>query len=435
MSIFEQPGAPPGYLGLFKPHMLEPLDPPLRPCMNGVIYGLKAQSELNGKPCEIVEFDEENVRWKVQLEDGTGKLIRRESIRIPDSCGAIWKLTRPSFPALRPGARIRASGLASKPEVNGQLGTVIDWDEKEQRWMVNMDDGARRSLKPGNVTVFEKRLGPGASVTVSNMENVELNGMKATLMKWDRQRACWQVRFKDGVLRCIEGRHITACAPSSSEDSMVSSDGCSKRYAPPVRPVHRTAAALVLAATTAAAAAAETYRDPPPYAVAAPTGPDACPQIAATAATTAHHDSEGRSLAPGMEVCLTGLQSRPELNGQKGVLVAFDEQESRWKVSMHANGCDPYGMMAKSANLSLPSDRVPITKGQKVRAVGLTNKPDLNGQTGVAVQWDQVACRWQVLMDDNAGRLLDISKLEAIPSDVDCILSEPSEMLSGPSCT
>ena len=46
--------------------------------------------------------------------------------------------------------RIRVQGLVSKPELNGQQGVVVSFDQKKRRYGVKLDDsnGQAISLKP-----------------------------------------------------------------------------------------------------------------------------------------------------------------------------------------------------------------------------------------------------------------------------------------------
>jgi hypothetical protein len=284
----------PAIQGLFKADVLEPLDYPLSSGMTVFIAELKSQVAMNGQSCEIIEFDEESSRWKVQLEDGSGKLLKPENVciksgyRCEDAAGG-HRLV-PSNGELSPGMRVCIHGLLINKSTNGECGTTSSWDAEEQRWRVNMDNGARKAFKTANL-----RLLPQSQ------------------------------QFQTSVASAM-------VMPRSSEFS------------------------------------------------------------------------------PGMEVCIVGLQNRPELNEQMGVIVTWDPQEFRWKVRMH-NG---EGIMARTVNLSQIAGREAITPGQKVRAVGLVQNPGINGQTGVAIKWDEGQCRWQVLMDDNTRRLFEVSKLETV---------------------
>ena len=42
------------------------------------------------------------------------------------------------------------------------------------------------------------------------------------------------------------------------------------------------------------------------------------------------------ALAPGLEVRLQGLKMKPEMNGQEGVLLMFDEAKGRWQIKLNS---------------------------------------------------------------------------------------------------
>ena len=46
--------------------------------------------------------------------------------------------------------------------------------------------------------------------------------------------------------------------------------------------------------------------------------------------------SDVAELAPGLEVRLQGLKMKPEMNGQVGVLLMFDEAKGRWQVKLNS---------------------------------------------------------------------------------------------------
>jgi len=52
---------------------------------------------------------------------------------------------------LLPGLRIRVVGLATRPELNGQLGTLEVYDEGRRRWKVAMDDGSVKLFRMANL--------------------------------------------------------------------------------------------------------------------------------------------------------------------------------------------------------------------------------------------------------------------------------------------
>ena len=107
--------------------------------------GLKAQQLLNGQLGTAVEWDEGEGRWKVMMDDGSGKLLRAANLEVleagegpPSPSEAVPSPIshEPGAEAISPGARVRAHGLQAQPQLNGQLGTAVEWDEGEGRWKV-----------------------------------------------------------------------------------------------------------------------------------------------------------------------------------------------------------------------------------------------------------------------------------------------------------
>ena len=74
---------------------------------------------------------------------------------------------------------------------------------------------------------------------------------------------------------------------------------------------------------------------------------------------------------------LYSLKAKPELNGQRGVVVDFNADSERCKVTLEDGRRN---LMLKPENL-IPM--IPI--GARVELHGLKAKPELNGQRGVVV--------------------------------------------------
>ena len=56
---------------------------------------------------------------------------------------------------MKPGARIKISGIKSTPELNDQTGTVVKYDDNLGRWIVKLDStGKGKGVKAENLTVI-----------------------------------------------------------------------------------------------------------------------------------------------------------------------------------------------------------------------------------------------------------------------------------------
>ncbi|CAE7247135.1 unnamed protein product [Symbiodinium sp. CCMP2592] len=122
-----------------------------------VVQGLQVRPDLNGKLGSVVTWDTAEHRYKVQLDDGTGKMLRPANLRLatvqddprlgaPEVSGRghggphRWKDGAPSGDVrgsgdgLVIGQRVRVRGLIERSELNGRLGEVAGWDDVEERW-------------------------------------------------------------------------------------------------------------------------------------------------------------------------------------------------------------------------------------------------------------------------------------------------------------
>jgi len=346
------------------------------------VSGLQTRPELNGKCGTVVDWDLGEGRWKVRMADGLGKMFKPYNL---DLLSVESSTVAPPTPsergeAIRPGAAVCVNGLRARPEFNGQTGTVVEWDEGEKRWKVQMADGSRLMLKLANLEVLavsdsntkskpsvsEKvssqvdDIVPGASVLLIGLQGSPgMNGMQATVVEWDDMDERWKVKMADGSLRKFKASNLQVVLSRNAVPSPVQ---------------------------------------------------DATMSTAVSA------------IRPGSSVTVCGLPARPDLNGESGIVEAWDGGEERWKVRM-ASGS---GKLLKPENLELsgkatvPSEPAPskdgsamgLIVGSRVRVHGLIARPDLNGLHGTLVDFDEEEGRWRVRFDDGAGKLLWPANLE-----------------------
>jgi hypothetical protein len=101
--------------------------------------------------------------------------------------------------------------------------------------------------------------------------------------------------------------------------------------------------------------------------------------------------------SPGMAALLTGLQSRPELNGSRVTLSQYDEAASRWHVAVEGGAAAP--LRVRSANLRVLSQgaagqgpsavRLPQEEGAGLSA--LPARPVQYGSKPAAPVWGRAA--------------------------------------------
>ena len=57
------------------------------------VVGLQSRPELNGQGRTVVEWDEEQARWKVRMTDGTGKLLKEDHLEATVSTEEVWPIS------------------------------------------------------------------------------------------------------------------------------------------------------------------------------------------------------------------------------------------------------------------------------------------------------------------------------------------------------
>jgi len=297
--------------------------------------------------------------------------------------------------------RVRVKGLQARPDLNGCLGSVVEWDAGEGRWKVLMDDGSGKMLRASNLEECKAGASadasavpaaaatanissspddsargpflPGQQVQVKGLQaRPDLNGSKGTVVEWDSGEARWKVRMEDGSGKMFKPSNIDLWESAAAQTQ---------------RP-------------------AEFLSNP------------ASPSVSSTAPATS---GPADGIEPGMRVRVKGLQARPDLNGCLGSVVEWDAGEGRWKVLMD----DGSGLMLRASNLEVTlaaSSTGPLVPGQRVRVAGLQARPELNGREGTVVEWDEDEARWKVIMDDGSGKKCKPSNLEiceAMPPETD----------------
>lgn len=396
------------------------------------VVALQSRSELNGCEGSIVEFDNARDRWNVVLTDGSGLSLKSEHLEQLSHVPCLTSSPLASFPdtffasctddvhitpTLQAGMQVQVAGLASRPELNGRVGSILEFDDTTGRWNVVMTDGSGLSLRPGNLQLLEhvpcsssspsaqagdrpsasckanrqniQTLEAGMQVRVAGLASrPELNGCEGSLRELNDATGRWNVVMADGSGLSLRPHNLeklesVACAPSTS-----------------------------------------------PQAHAANVTARCCGEA-----------EEADMLEAGMHVRVAGLTSRRELNGREGRVLGFDAT-GRWKVAMQ----DGSELSFKSRNLeqstsvksssSSPASKNAVgapggsgrqhSKGTKileagtqVRVTGLKNRPELNGLDGSLLGLDAATGRCNVAMRDGSGLSVkseNLKKVEHVPS-------------------
>ena len=87
-----------------------------------------------------------------------------------------------------------------------------------------------------------------------------------------------------------------------------------------------------------------------------------------------------------VHVRLHGIESKPELNGKTGTIIAWNPNAERYSIYV----------MAVSKAVSLKPNNVILDNGTVGQIFGLMSKPELNGKWGTIKEWDRSANRYNV---------------------------------------
>merc|ERR1712107_532269 len=83
-------------------------------------------------------------------------------------------------------------------------------------------------------------------------------------------------------------------------------------------------------------------------------------------------------------VTIHGLQTNTELNGMNGTILGYDDHKQRYTVS------------SNNGPISLKPSNTILTNGTVGRITGLVSKPELNGQRGTIIHFNQNSDRYDV---------------------------------------
>merc|ERR1719428_2715348 len=101
----------------------------------------------------------------------------------------------------------------------------------------------------------------------------------------------------------------------------------------------------------------------------------------------------------GKKVVIQGLQSAPQHNGKEGAVQNYDPSSQRYTIELQ----DGDSVALKTARLTVMVDNCRVT--------GITSKPELNGSRGRVVNYDPEKGRYTVILSSGAGISLSPSNL------------------------
>jgi len=152
------------------------------------LKGLQSRPDRNGDRGEIQQYDPRSGRYIVILEDTEETM------------------------SVKPGnllqhVHVKLHGLESKPEWNGQRGTIIAWDQSKERYNIYIMSLQRAiSLKPENCI-----LDSGTCAKITGLQaKPELNDKWGTILKFTEATGRYDVQLSaDKILRMkLENIHL-----------------------------------------------------------------------------------------------------------------------------------------------------------------------------------------------------------------------------------
>lgn len=152
------------------------------------LKGLVSKPERNGDRGEVKQYDPSSGRYIVVLEDS------EETMKVKPS-------------NLLQHVHIKLHGLESKPEWNGERGTIIAWDQKNERYNVYMMGLSRAmSLKASNLILDNGTVG----MITGLQSKPELNGKYGTIKGFKKESGRYDVQLsKSQILRLkLENIHV-----------------------------------------------------------------------------------------------------------------------------------------------------------------------------------------------------------------------------------
>lgn len=155
--------------------------PPAHAMANGtavVVRGLKGSPEHNGKTGRTRGWDAGKGRYEVELDGETSLSLKPSNLT--QQC------------------TVRVVGIESQPELNGQSGTILNYQEEQGRYLVRlrakMPNGRDTvGLQPANVI-----LQTGTRVITQGLSNEQFNGQMAQILEIDQEASRYTVQCQNG---------------------------------------------------------------------------------------------------------------------------------------------------------------------------------------------------------------------------------------------
>ncbi len=151
-----------------------------------VISGLTGAAQHNGKAGKVLNFGEAKQRYTVEIDSGETRLALKQS-----------NLTQ-----VVPNVLI--TGVASRPEFNGQRGTIRGW-QASGRYQVQLSNGQSLGLTPDKVILPNE-----TCVLLQHLSSAQHNGVRGTIKKYDQGAGRYVVVTVQGSALKVKRENVKA---------------------------------------------------------------------------------------------------------------------------------------------------------------------------------------------------------------------------------
>lgn len=406
-----------------------------------LIQGLHhAASSWNGKEGVILAFDGLSGRYTVQVVGSSEppKRITSDHLQLLDSQtmgDPLGFMSEPEAAHMRPGTRVRLTGLIHKRALNGRIGIIRQFDFGTGRYVVEVPNEEPKRVKPQNLQALDSedsvatrpssaaksvcadQVDPGPSDLPSGT-HVKIHGLVSAAAVKGR----W-----NGMLVTVH------CFDSATQRYVVAMpDGSPKKLTPDHLSTTGTASEVI--GQQAGATSSRTASNSGAVSI---------------CQTVSDSDHGPNGFEPGEKVMLQGLTSEAAVrggwNGQTGVVHCFDEASQRYVVELpdgkpvRITGAHLQAVLDEEAAQTLPHSPVDndgdggatsicqtvpqgdgpsgLPQGVKVTLQGLTSEAAVrggwNGQIAVVHCFDEASQRYVVALPD--GKPVRVTAAHLIP--------------------
>lgn len=175
------------------------------------LHGLQGTG-LNGVLGTCEEWDDGKTRCMVRLVGGEVKSVKQENLKVLDMVAEQPTALEVAnlHASLVVASKVCLQGLRASPQLNDAQGTCEKYDTDKNRYMVRMYDGQVKAFKPENIRVLAVL---GSKVQLHGLQGApELNGVLGACEEWDDGKTRWMVRLESGEVRSVKPENLTVVA-------------------------------------------------------------------------------------------------------------------------------------------------------------------------------------------------------------------------------